>query len=399
MLGVGVLIPVIPQLLGNPESTYYLLGQGSEKLGFILLGVLTASYPIAQFFAAPVLGALSDKYGRRPVLLLSILGTALSYFVFAWAIIIKNIPLLIFSRIVDGITGGNITVAQAAITDSTTPTSRSKVFGMIGAAFGLGFIFGPFIGGKLADPGLVSWFSAATPFFFSGVLAIINLTLLFFYFKETNEHIDPERTIDYLGSTKNIVRASHLGKVKILLLVSFLFNAGFAFFGSFFNVYLSHKFNLDAGAIGNFFGYIGVCIVLTQLIVVRLTAARWHNAQILRIAYVWTGIALLLYLLPTKVWQFYLIVPFFAIPNGLQNANFNAFLTKHIEPKRRGEILGLSSSVNSLGQAVPPLFAGIIAAVFASWVPILIAALFVLSAGVAFRRAVPKGVSEDFILT
>lgn len=399
MLGVGILIPVIPQLLGNASSPYYLLAGGNEKFGLILLGFLTASYPLAQFFASPILGTLSDKRGRRPVLLASIFGTALSYIVFAYAVIIRNIPLLFISRIIDGVTGGNITVAQAAITDVTTPENRPKVFGMIGAAFGLGFIFGPFLGGKLADPSLVSWFNASTPFFFSGILAFINVVLIYLFLKETNEHIDPERKVDFFGSVRNITRATHLGGVRKLLIVSFLFNAGFAFFTSFFNVYLSHRFHLDAGGIGTFFGYIGICIVLTQLFVVRFVAKRWHDSQLLRIAYLWTGVALICYLLPTKLWQFYLIVPLFAIPNGLQAANFNAFLTKHIDPKRRGEILGIATSVNSMAQAVPPLLAGAIAALFAAWVPILVAGVLVIWAGIQFRRTVPRGSPKNFILS
>ncbi|MCE9548948.1 MFS transporter [Candidatus Nomurabacteria bacterium] len=102
MVGIGILIPVIPQLLGEPSSPYYLLSPSQDNLGFLLLGLLVASYPMAMFFASPVLGALSDKYGRKPVLLFSLLGTSISYFIFAFAIITKNIPFLFISRIIDG---------------------------------------------------------------------------------------------------------------------------------------------------------------------------------------------------------------------------------------------------------------------------------------------------------
>src|SRR6185369_2029743 len=111
---------------------------------------------------------------RRKLLAISILGTSASYVVFALGIVTKNLPLLFISRAFDGITGGNIAVAQAAVADITKPEHRAKNFGLIGAAFGLGFIIGPYIGGKLSDPSVVSWFSASTPFWFAAALSFFN---------------------------------------------------------------------------------------------------------------------------------------------------------------------------------------------------------------------------------
>lgn len=385
MIGVGVLIPVIPQLLGEPSSPAFLLGPGQQHLGFILLGFLMAVYPIAMFFASPILGSLSDKYGRRPVLLISILGTSIGYFLFAYAIMTKNIPLLFISRMFDGLTGGNIATVQAAIADQVKIENRAKAFGMIGAAFGLGFILGPFIGGKLADPSLVPWFSATIPFIFAGILALINLASIYFFFSETNEHIDKDRKINFFGAIGNIMKAKKMTEIRHLLIVALLFNAGFAFFTSFFNVYLTTKFNYTPGQIGNFFGYVGMCVVFTQLVIVRFVSKKYDQINILRFAIPATGFALLLYLLPTQAWWIFVIALIFAIPNGIQQANFSALLSKRIDPTKRGEVLGISASVNSIGQSVPPLLAGVIAVIFAPWTPIFIAGLFIISAGILFR--------------
>lgn len=385
MIGIGVLIPVIPQLLGNTESSSFLLNPTQGQLGFILLGLLSAIYPIAMFFASPILGVLSDKFGRRPVLILSILGTSLGYLLFAVAILIKNIPLLFFSRIVDGLTGGNISTVQASITDQVDPEHRAKAFGLMGATFGIGFILGPLIGGKLADPNVLSWFNASTPFFFAGILSFINLLSITFFFKETNHHIDKDRVIKYFSSVSNLFKIKKLNReVRYLLIVSFLFNAGFAFFTSFFNVYLTHKFNFSVGQIGNFFGYIGICSIFTQLVVVRYITKRFDEVSVLRYSYPLIALAIIFYLLPTQSWWLFLVTPIFAIPNGVQMANFSALLSHRTPPKERGETLGISASFNSLGQALPPLFAGFLAVAFAPSTPILIASFFVLGAGVLF---------------
>lgn len=390
MIGIGVLIPVIPQLLGEPTSPYFLLDPSQIKLGFILLGFLVASYPIATFFAAPVLGAMSDKYGRKPVLLGSIAGTSISYFVFAYAIITKNIPLLFISRIIDGLTGGNISVAQAVIADVTKPEDRTKVFGAIGAAFGLGFIFGPFLGGMLSSPDVLPFFNASTPFIFSGFLALFNVISIKYFFKESIKEKNLESKIDLWASLRNIANAKKFESVRMLFLVSFLFNAGFAFFTSFFNVYLTNKFNFSPAQIGNFFAYVGIWIIITQVLIVRPLSGKFKEIDILGPVYFASAVGILLYLVPQVAWALLIIVPLASIPNGIQMANFSSLLTKRTDEKVRGEVLGINTSVNSLGQSLPPLFAGAIAAFTASYVPVLLAAFTVFCAGLVFVYKVKK---------
>jgi DHA1 family tetracycline resistance protein-like MFS transporter len=206
-LGIGILVPVVPQLLGNPASPHYLLAADvSLGTGYILLGGMVAMYPIMQFFATPVLGQLSDRYGRRPILALSLFGTALGYVLFAVGILLKSIPLLFVARALDGLTGGNVSVAQAAIADLTLPKDRTKNFGLIGAAFGFGFILGPFLGGTLADPSVVSWFTAATPFWFAAILATFNTLSVLWFFSETNQHLRPIE-VEFARSVRNIAKA------------------------------------------------------------------------------------------------------------------------------------------------------------------------------------------------
>lgn len=362
LIGIGILFPVIPQLLGNPDSPSYLLPAGmSLQTGYLLLGLLTAVYPVGMFLAAPVLGQLSDRYGRRPVLAISIGGTALSYALFAIGIHMRSIPLLFASRLLDGMTGGNISVAQAAIADVSTPENRAKNFGLMGGVFGLGFIIGPFIGGKLADPTVVSWFDAATPFWFAAILSAINMACILSVFRETNMHKNAAGRLTWDKSVRDIVRAVSMKDLRILFLVTFLFNAGFTFFTTFFGVFLIGRFGYAEGDIGNFFAYVGIWIAITQGVITRPVSRIATEKQVLNVSLTLTGLLLLLYIVPYDSFWLFFIVPPFAIVNGLTQANFMALISRSASPKIQGEVLGINASVASLAQVIAPVLSGAVA--------------------------------------
>ncbi len=394
LLGVGILIPVIPQLLANPNSPHYLLPVGmSLGQGYVMLGLLTASYPLAQFFAAPILGQLSDRYGRRPVLALSVAGTSLSYLLFAFAILTRNIPLLFVSRTLDGITGGNLSVAQAAIADVTTPENRSKNFGLVGAAFGLGFIAGPYIGGKLADPTVLPWFNAAVPFWFAAILAAVNVTIILLWFQETNLHRSHAR-LTWNKSVKDIVRAVRLKKLRTLFLTGFLYQAGFSFFTAFFGVYLIQRFSFTEGNIGDFFAYVGIWIVVTQALITRQVAKKFSERAVLNLTLTGTGLAILLFLLPRQWWWMLFIVPVFSVLNGLSQANYMGLLSRSASRETQGEVLGINASLAALAQSIPPILSGFAAASLEPSAPVLISAVVIGVGGVLFSYRTRKSVRE-----
>lgn len=363
MMGIGILFPILPLLLGQPGSEFYILPAGvTEQQGYLLLGLLTAIFPLMQFLATPILGQLSDKYGRRKILLFSLAGTAIGYALFALAILMKSIPLLFLARALDGVTGGNISVAQAAIADVTEPKDRAKNFGLIGAAFGLGFIIGPFLGGKISDSSLVSWFNATTPFILAAILAVINIISVYFFLPETLKNARTEAVNIRIGEAFGHIRKSFLMKeVRLLFLVSFLVNGGFAFFTTFFSVYLSHRFGFMQGDIGNFFAEVGIFIVITQAIIVRNMAKAFREDEILRFSIMGTAIGIFLYMAPVLGWQVFLVTPYFAAMNGLTMANMRGLVSRSVGPEVQGEILGIDAAVQALAQGIPPVLAGFIA--------------------------------------
>ncbi len=384
-LGFGILIPIVPLLLADPASNFYILPAGTSiKSGYILLGLITATFPLMQLFSTSILGQFSDKIGRKPILQNTLFLTSASYVLFAIGIAIRNIPLLFVSRAMAGFSSGNISVAQAAIADITEPKDRAKNFGFIGAAFGLGFIIGPFLGGKLSDPTVLSFFNPTVPFFFAAILSLVNAISARTFFPETNIHINKERTIQWGKSVIDILKAFKLPNLRFLFFVNFLFFSGFTFFVTFMSIFLIKKFGFNQGSIGNFFSFFGVWFLLTQAVATGFVAKRFSEAQVLKVAIIADGIAIgLMFLAPSTLFL-YILAPFFALFNGLAFSNMGALISRSADQKIQGEILGINASVQALAQLIPPVFSGFIAAAFAPQTPLMIATVIVIGAGLIF---------------
>lgn len=385
MVGYGILIPVIPMLLAEPSSPHYLLPESfTLGEGYVLLGVLTATFSIGSFFAAPIIGQLSDRVGRRKMLLLSVLGTALGHALFAIGIAMRSLPLLFVARFADGLTGGNIAVAQASIADATRPEDRAKNFGLIGAAFGLGFIIGPFLGGKLADPGVVSWFDATVPFWFATLLALVNVVFIWTMLPETRVPQTKHISIMWSRAIGNITRAFRHPSLKALYTTQFLYQSGFTFYTTFAAVFFAARFGFTEGDIGDYFAYIGIWIVFTQGVVTRVLSRRMSEQVILRVSIAGTALAILAVSATHDVEFLYLIAPFLAISNGLSLANLTSLVSRSASAEIQGEVLGVGASVSALAISIPPLLAGFLAALIAPEAPLAAASAFIFLAALNF---------------
>ncbi len=385
MLGLGILIPVIPVLFASPESPHFLLPIGTpESTAYLLLGLLLATFSVGQFFASPIIGQFSDKFGRKRMLAFSIFGTAAAHALFAAAIFLRAVPLLFVARLFAGITGGNIVVAQAAIADVTKPEDRARNFGFIGAAFGLGFIIGPFVGGKLADPTILPWFNATVPFLFASLLSIVNGLLVLFYFNETHQTPNAAHVVRWGRSIANILHAFRMKEVRPLFFSNLLFQMGFSFYTTFSAVYLMSRFGFTEGATGNYFAYVGVWVVITQGFVTRMLAKRYTERTILTYAMPLAGVVLFGFVLAPSALFMYLLAPFFSIAIGLTQANITSLISRSVGPSVQGEILGINGSVNAMAQAIPPVLSGMLAALYTPSAPLIVASLLTISAGVFF---------------
>ncbi len=394
LLGIGIAIPILAPLLLNP-SVGILASDIAFRDRAILYGFLIASYPIAQFFGAPLLGALADRHGRKKLLLISLGGTFVGYILFAIGIIQKNIELLFISRILDGFTGGNISIAMSSISDvSTDEKSKTKNFGLIGMVFGLGFIIGPYVGGKLADHTLVSWFNYATPFWFTSILTIVNIVLVLFLFKETLR-TSIRTPISLTTGIKNVARAFYLPHLRVVFIVIFLLGFGFNFFTQFFQVYLVKKFSFTESSIGDMFAYIGLWIAFAQGGVARPFSKKFNPSQILNSSIFLLGLVFLVLLVPSRSIGLYIILPFIAILQGLIQPNSTTIVSSLASKDSQGEILGINQSVVSLAQAIPPIVSGYIVSININ-LPMIVASLSTLLAGLVFVSFFSRKKKEKF---
>jgi MFS transporter, DHA1 family, tetracycline resistance protein len=396
LLGVTIVIPIVAPLfldLKNGLMPFdFAAAQGPNSAQVlkdaihhrtIIFSLLIASFPLAQFFGAPYLGALADKIGRKKVLTVSLIGTLIGYVLFVIGIHYQLIWLLFVSRILDGFTGGNIAIAFSSIADISTPENKTKNFGMLGAAFGLGFIIGPYIGGKLADSSIVSWFSYEIPYVLSCILCVINIFMVVFLFKETlKQKID--RPISIFAGFTNLKDAFLTSNTRVIFTIVFLITFGFSIFTQFWQVFLMQKFQgMTTSKVGDFFAYIGIFIAITQGGLTGFFSKRYTPSKVFAFTGVLLGLSFIIIQLPNSLFLLYLVSPLVAFSQGLLSPNLQTMVSNSAGPEQQGKILGINQSVQSLAQAIPPLIAAYALSVSANG-PLILASFFTFVAWAVF---------------
>jgi DHA1 family tetracycline resistance protein-like MFS transporter len=381
LVSVGIVIPILPTLFLNPNSSI-LPSDTNFQTRVVLFGLLGSAFSFFQFFGSPILGALSDKYGRKKLLLLTLCGTFVGYLLFILAITSSSVWMLFLSRAIKGFMGGNIAIAMSAIADVSKPADKAKNFGLIGMAFGLGFIVGPFIGGKLADPSILPWFGLAVPFIFASIMSLFNIGLLIFNFDETLSKFT-NKSINIFTGLTNLKKAFDMVNLRIIFITSFLITFGFTFFMNTFQVFLVEKFAMGPSEIANIFAYLGLWIALTQGIITRILSRKFSSAQILKVLMPISAVVFIIIFPITNPLLLFAVLPVLAISNGLINPNITAIVSNLARSDQQGEIIGVNQSISSIAMAIPPLLAGFFLAININ-IPLLVASGIVFVAWFIF---------------
>ncbi len=318
------------------------------------LALLFASYSVTQFIATPILGRLSDRFGRKPILLLCLLGTSLSLAMFAVA---TNILLLFIARLFDGITGGNISVAQAMIADKTSGEHRSKSFGFLLAAFGAGFVAGPAVGGLLSQFGLTA------PFWFAAILALLGTILGQIILKETLPKEDRQPSHEPLFRVKTLYEAFFKPLTGEILAISFLLAIAQNAIIIGVQSYTVDNLQMSAAQTGVMFTAVGIINILTQVVGLRYLLHKFKNTvQVISVLLFLSTISLLALFFVHTINSFLIVLFAFAVFSSPIGAIITGLLSERTKDEDQGGILGLNQSYNSLGQIIGPLLAGAIAA-------------------------------------
>jgi MFS transporter, DHA1 family, tetracycline resistance protein len=330
LVGFGIIIPLLP---------FYAQTFGASPL---VIGLLFASFSLSQLIASPLLGDLSDRWGRRPVLIFSLLGTVVSFVMMAMA---NSLVMLFAARIVDGLSGGNITTARAYIADVSTEENRAKAYGLLGAAFGLGFIVGPALGAAF------SHISYTAPIWAAAAITAVAVAMAWFWLPETVHRTQagrsPWRALGELWGRPHL---------RLLFTIDFVYWTAFAVYQTTFALFGARRFGFDAAHIGyllSAFGVLGVVVqgAMVGPIVRVLGERRTLSMGLLFAAAGWGGSALT-HSLPVFV---SMLVPG-AIGIGLCNATLSSLVSKAAGPHEQGRVQGAAGALESLGRTVGPVW-------------------------------------------
>lgn len=346
VIGFGIIIPVMPKLI--MQLTNGDLSVASKYGGWMLF-----AYSAMQFLFAPILGNLSDKYGRRPVLLFSLLGFGIDYLFLAFA---PSIFWLFVGRIVAGITGASFTTATAYIADISTPEKRAQNFGIIGAAFGMGFIIGPLIGGLLGGLG------PRVPFLVAAGLTLLNWLYGYFILpeslsKENRRQFEWKRA-NPLGSLKQMKRYREISQLVISFGLIYLSAHAVQSTWSFYNM---KKFAWTEAQVGISLAVVGVCVGLVQGVLIRKSMTRLGQRKSVYLGFVFYAVGMVLFGLATEGWMMYAFTLVYCL-GGIAGPALQGIISNHVPANEQGELQGGLTSIISVTSIVgPPLMTGLFA--------------------------------------
>lgn len=348
-IGIGLIIPILPRLLENIVHV-------SNVAPY--MGIMTALYAVMQFVFAPVLGALSDSHGRRPVLLLSLAGSAINYLILAFA---PQLWILFIGRAIAGLTSANMSVATAYLTDISRPEQRARRFGLFNAMFGLGFIIGPVLGGVLGD----IW--VRLPFLAAAILTAINLLLALFVLPESRVATHRQLQRSAFNPLKPLRWALSMKHLLPLVLVFFILSGIGEVYGICWALWGTDTFQWNGLWIGLSLCAFGVCQSLVQAFLPGPAARLFGERGAVLVGVACSCVALTLLAFTQQSWVVFAIMPLFAL-GGIGTPALQALATRQVDAHRQGQFQGVLGSAISLASIIAPLgFSGVYSLVQQSW--------------------------------
>ena len=375
LVGFGLVVPLLP-----------FFGQSLNAAPWEI-AVMFSAYSLGQFFAEPFWGRLSDRIGRKPVILITVAANAIGYVMLAFA---PNIWAAVAIRLFTGLGAGNVSTVQGYVADVTPPEQRAGRMGLIGAAFGLGFIVGPGLGGLLVreDLGRLGY---QLPIFAAAGIALLAAVGVIVFLKESRAKADPAAARPpFLGGVHDAMKNPVVSRV---LLVTLIYMAGFSGMESTFGLWTEARYGWGAREVGLAFMAVGIVSVITQGLIAGRLARRFGESRVLAFGCLLFGIGLVGQVLSPVAWMVPVMMALGAFGMAMTMPNISALISRSVEPDRQGAMLGLNMASSSIARIFGPLIAGAIFSGLGHDWPFLIgamltvpAAVMAINAGRAFRK-------------
>lgn len=379
LVGYSIVFPVLAPLLLNPHLNYFSAGT-LEATRTTILGVLFGVFGIAQFFGSPISGALADHYGRYKIFLWTIGISVFGYGIMAMSVYEQSLSGLFVGRILTGFCSGNFVLAQSATADLTDAQHRSRAFGVLIAVGSLGFVAGPWLGGKLANP---DWLFGSGAFIFAAVAAFINFFMVLFFYVETWKRKAEHAGLSLLTTFKDMRLVFHQKTLRIILLAYLFFSIGWAFFLIFSPTYLVQKFSLGPDKIGDIFAYMAVIWFFISMFLNKELTGKFSLRSLITVGMLLAAIGTGIFVGPNTLWPYWFIIPLAMLGGALSWVNINTLLSVRASEHMQGRAMGAGGSMWAIGQIVAPLIAGPLAG-WNIYSPILLGAAVILIGFVYF---------------
>lgn len=376
-MGLGLVFPILNGLIFDKNSTFLGNSPLSPLMHTVIYGMIISIFMLCWFFGAAILGDLSDKIGRKKSLIICLTGACFSYLVSAIAVELHSLLLLIFGRIISGVTSGSQPIAQAAIIDISHEEHKTRNIGYILLALSLGFILGPLLGGVLADKNFVSWFTFATPFYFAALISFINIILLLIIFKETYNSKNTTFKINPYQAISIFISAFKDDSVRMLSIIFFVFIFGWSSFYSFIALFLLKKYDFMPTEVSYFMALMGIGFGISNGFLVNMLAKRFTLSANFKVGSVLTAALIFVMLMLDKELICWILTPFIAAAVAVAYPSILTLFSNNVAADKQGWVMGITGSIMALVFSIDGIIVGLIAA-FNATAPLYIAAVSLL---------------------